>query len=106
MLRIPNAALWWVVGGALVALLSALTVPFPQEVLRFGTPSALDLVLVAVSGALGLGGFESLKAWGSVESGGAPAAGCTAVRARSAGCRAHGRSSSIPPDAGGDPRRR
>ena len=42
-LRVPNAALWWVVGGALAVLAASLSLAPLRSVLRFETLSLSDL---------------------------------------------------------------
>ncbi len=60
-LRTPNAALWWVVGGALVFLALALYLPPLRELFRFGALHATDLAFCFVAGVLGLLWFEGFK---------------------------------------------
>jgi Ca2+-transporting ATPase len=43
----PNAALWWIVCGALVALALTLYVPQVRDIFRFGTPTAVALAASA-----------------------------------------------------------
>jgi Ca2+-transporting ATPase len=61
MLRVPNAALWRVVGGATAILAAALFVPPVRAVFRFAAPSALDLVAVAAIIALAIVAFDAAK---------------------------------------------
>jgi Ca2+-transporting ATPase len=66
-LRVRNAALWWVAGGALAVLALSLGLPPLRAIFRFEPVSAADLGLVAVAGAAGLVGFELLKLRGGRE---------------------------------------
>lgn len=60
-LRTPNAALWWVVGGATGLLTLTLTVPFLRDMFRF-VPLHLNDVLLCVGAAIGsMLWFEILK---------------------------------------------
>jgi Ca2+-transporting ATPase len=61
MLRVPNAALWWVVGGAFVVLLLSLTLPPLRSVFHFGPPSGFDLAAAVATAGVALLGFEVLK---------------------------------------------
>ena len=61
MLRVPNPALWWIVGGALAVLLLSLTVAPLRDVFRFGAPSGPDLATAFALGGGALLGFEMLK---------------------------------------------
>ncbi len=60
-LRTPNAALWWVVGGAAAFLGIALYVPFLRDLFSFATLHADDLVICLVAGAASILWFEWLK---------------------------------------------
>jgi Ca2+-transporting ATPase len=68
-LRVPNAALWWVVGGALAVLLLSLFLAPLRTVFRFDAPSASDLAIVSVAGAVALLGFDALKRIGRTPAG-------------------------------------
>ncbi|HEX2913050.1 MAG TPA: cation-translocating P-type ATPase [Chloroflexia bacterium] len=59
--RLPNTALWWVVGGALVVLPLVLYLPLLRELFRFSTLNLLDLALCLVAGLVSTGWFEFLK---------------------------------------------
>ena len=61
MLRVPNRALGWVVGGALAILAVGMGVAPIRELLRFTRPSALDLAAAGFTGALALIAFEFVK---------------------------------------------
>ena len=58
-----NRALWFMVGGALAALMAVLYVPFLRGLFHFAYLSADDLVITFLSGAVSLIWFEGLKAW-------------------------------------------
>jgi len=60
-LRVRNPALWWVVGSALLTLLLSLVVPPLRGVLRFATPSGLDVITILAAGVVGFLGFDLLK---------------------------------------------
>jgi len=60
-LRVPNAALWWVVGGAMLFLGLALYVPFLQKIFHFSTLHWNDLGLCLVGGLVSIVWFEMLK---------------------------------------------
>lgn len=60
-LRSPNAALWWVVGGALVFLVGILYVPFLRDLFRFGPLGPVDLVICLVAGSASILWFEGFK---------------------------------------------
>lgn len=62
ILRTPNAAMWWVVGGASVVLALALYVPFLKELFHFSTLHVSDIALCIGAGAVSLAWFEILKA--------------------------------------------
>jgi Ca2+-transporting ATPase len=60
-LRTPNAALWWVVGGAAGFLLAALYVPVLRRVFQLGTLHAVDLAVCLAAGVGSILWFEGLK---------------------------------------------
>ena len=60
-LRTPNAALWWVVGGATLFLSLALSIPALREVFQFAPLQAQDLTICLLAGALAIAGFEVAK---------------------------------------------
>ncbi len=60
-IRVPNTALWWVVGGALLFLGLVLFTPGLRYVFRFGKLHADDLALCAAAGAFSIAWFEFLK---------------------------------------------
>jgi P-type Ca2+ transporter type 2C len=60
-LRSPNAALWWVIGGAAVFLGIALYVPVLRELFRFGKLHWIDLGVCLLAGAGSILWFEAFK---------------------------------------------
>ena len=60
-LKIPNAALWWVTGGALVFLVLVLEVPFLRELFKFAEPAVWELALLLVAGLASILLAESVK---------------------------------------------
>jgi P-type Ca2+ transporter type 2C len=60
-LREPNAALWWIVGGALAALAASLYLPAVAAIFRFAPLGAGDLALAALTGAAGVVWYELRK---------------------------------------------
>jgi P-type Ca2+ transporter type 2C len=60
-MKTPNTALWWVLGGATVFLTLVLTVPFLQQVFRFGPLSLLDVGMCLGASVLSILGFELVK---------------------------------------------
>jgi Ca2+-transporting ATPase len=60
-LRTPNAALWWIVGGALAALGLVLYVPVLRELFRFAVLHPDDLALCLAAGVFSVLWFEVLK---------------------------------------------
>jgi P-type Ca2+ transporter type 2C len=63
MLRKPNAALWWVIGGGIVFLGLVLYVPVLQELFRFSDLHIDDLIVSIGSGVVSILWFEALKLW-------------------------------------------
>ena len=61
MLRSPNPALWWVVGGTLAALIAKLYVAPIADIFRFKPLAPADLALAAVAGAAGVIWYEVYK---------------------------------------------
>jgi len=61
MLRSPNKALWWVVGGALVSLCLVLYVPFLRRLFHFAALGPADLAISLTAGMTGILWFEGLK---------------------------------------------
>ena len=60
-IRSRNAALWWVVGGALVFLGIVLYVPFLRDLFRFAPLHLEDLALCVAAGAISIIWFELFK---------------------------------------------
>ena len=60
-LRSPNAALWWVTGGAFSFLLATLTLPFFREVFHFSSISPYQFVLSVLAGLSSVVWFELFK---------------------------------------------
>jgi Ca2+-transporting ATPase len=60
-LRSPNAALWWVTGGALIFLGLVLYVPFLQNLFRFSFLHPLDILICFAAGVVSILWFEVLK---------------------------------------------
>ncbi len=60
-LRSPNAALWWVIGGALLFLALVLYVPVLRDLFRFAPLNPGDLVICVVAGATSIIWFEAFK---------------------------------------------
>jgi Ca2+-transporting ATPase len=60
-LRKPNAALWWVVGGAVAFLSLVLYVPFLRGLFRFAELHPADLGICLAAGVVSVLWFEGLK---------------------------------------------
>ena len=60
-LRTPNAALWWVLGGATVFLTLILSVPALRDIFRFSVLHPLDIAICLGAGVLSILGFELMK---------------------------------------------
>jgi P-type Ca2+ transporter type 2C len=60
-MRTPNAALWWVIGGAIVFLGIALYVPFMQKVFHFSPMSVWQLGISFSAGFISILWFELIK---------------------------------------------
>lgn len=60
-LRLPNTALWWVLGGATAFLALVLLVPVAQELFHFAPLHASDLALSIGAGVVCVGWFEAFK---------------------------------------------
>ena len=61
MLRRPNAALWWVVGGTLAALAAALSVVPVRDVFRFAALTSQQLLICLVAAIAAFVWFEVCK---------------------------------------------
>jgi len=57
----PNAAVWWVSGGAVVFLSLVLTIPFLREIFRFSLLHPIDLVICVTAGVGSMIWFEFFK---------------------------------------------
>ena len=70
MLRFPNPAFWWILGGTLVFLGLVLYIPFFQNLFHFSRLHTNDLLLCLASGMAGVFWFEGLKIINSRKSNG------------------------------------
>jgi len=61
LLRIPNRAQWWMLGGTSVALAAALYAPALQRIFHFSPVHADDLVLPIIAGIAAIAWFELMK---------------------------------------------
>ncbi|PZV08882.1 MAG: ATPase [Leptolyngbya sp.] len=61
VLKSPNAALWWVIGGGLLFLALVLYIPFLRQLFSFSFLHAIDLAICFAGGAISILWFESLK---------------------------------------------
>ncbi len=61
MLRSPNKALWWVIGGATAMLAAVLYVPILQNIFKFSILHPLNLVICFVLGVSSILWFELMK---------------------------------------------
>jgi Ca2+-transporting ATPase len=60
-LRSPNAALWWVLAGALFFLAIILYIPFLKKLFHFSTLHLIDLAISLAAGAFSIIWFEGFK---------------------------------------------
>ena len=60
-LRCPNAALWWVLGGALFFLGIVLYVPFLRDLFHFSRLHLIDLIISFAAGVISILWFEGFK---------------------------------------------
>jgi Ca2+-transporting ATPase len=60
-LNSPNAALWWVIGGALVFLGAVLYIPFLRDLFGFAFLHFIDLAICFMAGIASILWFEGLK---------------------------------------------
>ena len=60
-LRIPNKALWWVTGGAVIFLSLILSIPFLRDLFKFAALNRWELALIALSGLASVLIAESVK---------------------------------------------
>jgi len=61
MVRTPNAAVWWVLGGALIVLWLVLYVPPLRELFRFQVLHPSDVLICFGAGTLSVLWFEAVK---------------------------------------------
>ncbi len=61
MLREPNRALWWVVGGAALFLALVLYVPVLRDLFRFAPLHTVDLLICLIAGSISVLWFETIK---------------------------------------------
>jgi len=61
ILRSPNPALWWVLGGGLFFLAIILYIPFFRNLFSFSFLHVIDLAICLLGGAISLVWFEVLK---------------------------------------------
>jgi P-type Ca2+ transporter type 2C len=57
----PNAALWWIVGGAIAALLAVVYIPAAAALFRFAPLSPGDFAIAALTGVLGVAWHDLVK---------------------------------------------
>jgi Ca2+-transporting ATPase len=60
-LREPNAALWWITGGALAALAVSVYVPPVAALFRFAPLGVRELLVALAAGAAGVAWYEMRK---------------------------------------------
>jgi Ca2+-transporting ATPase len=60
-IRIPNPALWWVIGGAILFLSLAISVPFIRELFGFAALHLVDLAICFMAGVVSILWFEGIK---------------------------------------------
>ena len=64
-LRMPNKALWWILGGVLASVGLVLYVPFLRTLFRFSFLHPIDLVICLSAGVVSVLWFEAFKViWG------------------------------------------
>ena len=65
LIRIPNPALWWVMGGAIGLLTLTQVVPFLRELMKFAVLPAWEYCMLLVTGAviLAIAEFAKPKYW-------------------------------------------
>jgi Ca2+-transporting ATPase len=65
MIRVPNSALWWVLGGAGLALTATLTLPLLRRLFSIAPLHADDLAISLLAGVASLLLLDALKVmWG------------------------------------------
>jgi Ca2+-transporting ATPase len=60
-LRSPNAALWWVIAGAIFFLCMVLYIPVLRDMFHFSTLHPIDLAISLVAGVISIIWFEGFK---------------------------------------------
>ena len=60
-LRSPNAALWWVIAGAIFFLCMVLYIPVLRDMFHFSTLHPVDLAISLVAGVISIIWFEGFK---------------------------------------------
>jgi Ca2+-transporting ATPase len=60
-LRLPNRAVWWVVGGALSFLAGVIYIPQAREIFRFAAIDWNDFIMPLIAGALVVCCLETIK---------------------------------------------
>jgi Ca2+-transporting ATPase len=61
IIKDPNPAMWWVIGGALLVLGVVFCSPFLRELFRFGPLSLMDVVMCFGAGFTSIMWFEAVK---------------------------------------------
>jgi P-type Ca2+ transporter type 2C len=61
MVKVPNTAVWWVVGGAAIFLAMVLYMPMLRDMFHFGRLHPSDLFICLIAGAMSVVWFECLK---------------------------------------------
>jgi Ca2+-transporting ATPase len=61
IIRIPNKALWWVTGGAVVFMALVLNIPFLRDLFKFAPLNRWELALIALAGLASVLIAESVK---------------------------------------------
>jgi Ca2+-transporting ATPase len=61
ILKSPNAALWWVMGGGIFFLVMVLYVPFLRQLFSFSFLHPIDIAICLLGGGISLVWFEQLK---------------------------------------------
>ncbi len=61
MLRVPNPALWWVIGGTVAGMAAVLYVPALQTLFRFSRLHVADISFCIAAGLIGVVWFEWFK---------------------------------------------
>ncbi|SYZ72650.1 Cation transport ATPase [Candidatus Zixiibacteriota bacterium] len=70
-LKSPNAALWWVIGGAFAFLGLVLFIPFLRDLFKFSQLHPIDLLICLAGGLVSIMWFELLKYFRGHKEGGA-----------------------------------